>query len=442
MQSDNNKDGPSSLQCTWPDLMNLRTRFLEVRATTEELVAPLSAEDAVVQSMPDASPAKWHLGHTTWFFESFVLGHLLGRRAHDSQYSQLFNSYYDALGTRVARAARGLLTRPSLDEVGAYRRAITDDVARRLEMGATAWGGTEREREALARIELGIHHEQQHQELLLTDVKHLFSSNPLLPAYRTTQEAPPAAVALAASFIELPGGLVSIGEPNGRRAPFSFDNERPQHLVHLRPFALMNRLVTVREYLDFIADRGYQRPELWLSDGATFCASRFIQNPGYWLDQSASGPNAFTLMGTRNLNLDEPVSHLSYFEADAYARWAGARLPTEAEWEHAARSTSLAVEGNLLESDRLHPTPFFGPGLTQMFGDTWEWTRSAYAPYPGFQPLPGALGEYNGKFMVAQMVLRGGSCLTPKTHLRPSYRNYFPPEARWQVTGVRLAKDT
>jgi ergothioneine biosynthesis protein EgtB len=408
---------------------------------TERLAAPLSAEDAGAQSMPDASPTKWHLGHTSWFFETFVLRELPGYREQNADYGYLFNSYYDALGARVARHARGLITRPTLDEVNAYRRAITARVAELLEPGEGLWQNTAQRQRALECIELGIHHEQQHQELLLTDIKHLLAQSPLDPAYRT---APTARAEVRtpersspAGYRGFAGGLVSLGHSGHG---FAFDNEGPEHLVYLRPFALANRPVTVSEYLDFIEDGGYQRPELWLSEGMRWRTEHSIEAPHYWLTEPSGARSLFTLSGRVPLRLDEPVCHVSYFEADAYARWAGGRLPSEAEWEHAAGP--CPVNGNLLEADHLHPEPARGAGLVQVFGDTWEWTQSAYSPYPGYQPLPGALGEYNGKFMVSQMVLRGGSCATPKTHVRPSYRNFFPPDARWQFSGIRLAKDT
>jgi ergothioneine biosynthesis protein EgtB len=425
---------------------HLKAQFLEVRSTTERLAAPLSAEDAAAQSMPDASPSKWHLAHTTWFFDAFVLRTLPGYQSFHPEYDQLFNSYYDAVGPRVERSRRGLLTRPSLEEVHAYRRAVTEEVVYQLERGSAPWGDAEEEADALARIELGIHHEQQHQELLLSDIKHLFYGNPLLPVYRERPDRSTrrALRTTAMSYRALPGGLVPIGKTSrhGGDNAFAFDNEGPEHLVYLPPFALGNRLVTVGDYLDFIADGGYERTELWLSDGARWRAEHAVRAPEYWLDDGASVWNIFTLMGKSPMDLDEPVCHVSYFEADAYARWAGARLPTEAEWEHAARESSIPVAGNLLESEHPHPEPASGSGLVQMFGDVWEWTQSAYSPYPGFQPFPGALSEYNGKFMVGQMVLRGGSCVTARTHIRASYRNFFPPEARWQFTGIRLAKDT
>jgi ergothioneine biosynthesis protein EgtB len=422
----------------WLDPSVLRSRFLELRATTDRLAQPLSAEDAGAQSMPDASPTKWHLGHTSWFFESFVLGDLPGFRPHSRDYAYIFNSYYDALGARVARHARGLVTRPSLDEVKAYRRAITARVAELLEsLGTVRADGAYT---ALARIELGIHHEQQHQELILTDIKHLLAQGPTLSAYHAAPSearargvrAPRPSAPLA--FRGFSGGLVSIGSDN---RVFAFDNEGPEHRSYLEPYELGARLVNNAEYLAFMRDGGYERPELWLSDGFRWRTDNAVQAPLYWQEPAARTPQLFTLSGLDWLDPDEPVCHVSYYEADAYARWAGARLPSEAEWEHAARAQ--AIGGNLLESGRFHP---HAPGgEASLFGDVWQWTQSAYAAYPGYRPPPGALGEYNGKFMCNQMVLKGGSCATPATHLRASYRNFFPPAARWQFTGIRLAKD-
>jgi ergothioneine biosynthesis protein EgtB len=381
--------------------------------------------------MPDASPTKWHLAHTTWFFETFVLRSEPGYREHAAGYALLFNSYYEALGARFPRHLRGMLTRPALAEVHAYRRAVTERVAQLLEAPAPSDA-------VLSSIELGIHHEQQHQELILTDIKHLLSLHPGSPAYDATTQAPPLEPATPAAHRHTPfdGGLVWIGH-DGRG--FAFDNEGPPHRVYLRPYALGSRLVTNGEYLAFIADAGYRRPELWLSDGLRWLAAEGVSAPAYWQLGAGDAPRLFTLAGLVPLDLEEPVCHVSYYEADAYARWANARLPTEAEWEHAARSCPIA--GNLLESGHFHPRRAAHADATQRFGDTWEWTASAYAPYPGYRPLPGALGEYNGKFMCNQMVLRGGSCATPRDHIRATYRNFFPPTARWQFTGIRLAKD-
>jgi ergothioneine biosynthesis protein EgtB len=420
------------------DARDLCAAFLVTRATTERLARPLSAEDAAVQSMPDASPAKWHLGHTTWFFETFVLAELGDRRPHREEYHYLFNSYYDALGARVARPSRGLITRPSLDEVNAYRRAIDERVEGHLTHDAARLSGSEQGQAVLRRIELGIHHEQQHQELLLTDIKHLLSNNPLYPAYHDLASGPRALEPMARSSLDTAwqhaGGLVGIGHAG---ASFAFDNEGPAHLVYLRPFALASRLVTNGEYLEFIRDGGYDRPELWLSDGFRWRTEQGVPAPLYWCERDGDR-QVFTLAGLTPLELAEPVCHVSFYEADAFARWSGARLPSEAEWEHAVRQRP--VIGNLLESERFHPLPAHDTS-GQLFGDCWEWTQSPYVAYPGFRPLAGALGEYNGKFMCNQMVLKGGSCATPRSHIRASYRNFFPPAARWQFTGIRLAKD-
>jgi ergothioneine biosynthesis protein EgtB len=414
---------------------SLRSRLETARETTEQLARPLSAEDAVAQSMPDASPTKWHLAHTTWFFERFILRELHHQRPISDAYDYLFNSYYESVGARVTRSTRGLMTRPSLDEVRAYRRVVTERMLKLLEAADPA---DPRDAEVLERVELGIQHEQQHQELLLTDIKHLLSCSPLLPAYGGGIISHGGSGTPPLSFRGDPGGLVTIGAaPDGG---FFFDNEAPSHRVHLEPYALASRLVTNGEYLDFIRDGGYRRAELWLSDGHQWVITNQIVAPLYWLDVDGHTPRQFTLGGARLLDPSEPVCHVSYYEADAYARWAGARLPTEAEWEHAARGRSL--HGNLLESGRFHPEPAPHPDAAQLFGDCWEWTQSAYLPYPGYRPLAGALGEYNGKFMCNQMVLKGGSCATPHSHLRASYRNFFPPAARWQFTGIRLARDT
>jgi ergothioneine biosynthesis protein EgtB len=409
----------------------LARRYEGVRRQTEALVEPLSAEDCQVQSMPDASPAKWHLAHTSWFFETFVLE----GEPFDRSFRYLFNSYYEALGARQPRAARGLLSRPSLDEVRRYRHSVDERMATRLARGVDA--------ATSARVVLGLAHEEQHQELILTDVKHLLGTHPLRPAYRREREPPPRAAAPPLVFAPQPGGVVAIGrpEPGPAGEPFAFDNESPRHEVLLRAFGMGSRLVTAGEYLAFVRDGGYRRPELWLSDGWAEASANRWQGPLYWILDRGDEVSVFTLDGERPLEPGEPVVHVSYYEADAYARWAGARLPTEAEWESVALFAT--VGGNLLDSGALHPraAPAGGPAVGQLFGDAWEWTASAYAPYPGFRPAAGALGEYNGKFMCNQMVLRGGSCFTPRAHIRPSYRNFFPPAARWQATGIRLAQD-
>lgn len=409
------------------DAAILRERFGRTRALTLELARPLSAEDACVQSMPDASPAKWHLAHTTWFFETFVLEkYEPGFRAFHPQFRVLFNSYYNGVGEKHPRPQRGMLTRPTLAEVLAYRQ----DVEARMESAFSAHGGDAGFRSL---VELGLHHEQQHQELMLTDVKHLLSLNPLLPAYRARRES--AAVAAAPlRWIHFDGGLVEIGHHGDG---FCFDNELPRHEQFLQPYALASRPVTNGEFAAFIEAGGYREPGLWLSEGWDWVHANALAHPLYWRSTEGSW-HEFTLAGELLLDPDAPVVHLSYFEADAYARWCDARLPTEAEWEHAA--ASLPVAGAFLSLDRLHPRPNASPGLVQMYGDVWEWTQSSYAPYPGYRTAAGAIGEYNGKFMVNQYVLRGGSCATPEDHVRPSYRNFFPATARWQFSGLRLAR--
>lgn len=411
-------------------------RWRQVRRRSTELAHPLSPEDQGVQSMPDASPTKWHLGHTTWFFETLVLEpHAADHRPFDARFSRLFNSYYEALGPRHPRPQRGVLSRPSAQEVAVWRQHVDDAVEHLLETaddGAFA---------ALAPIlALGLAHEEQHQELILTDIKHALSFNPLLPAYDAALPEPPRNGARP-GWVEHPGGLVEIGHPGGDR--FAYDNERPRHRRWLEPFRLASRAVTCAEFMAFMEDGGYARPELWLSDGWALARAEGWEAPLYWRHGGASARwETFTLGGVRPVAAAEPVTHVSYFEAAAYAAWAGARLPTEAEWE--AVADSQGVSGNFaVVGAPLHPAPApvgqRGPG--QVFGDVWEWTASAYEPYPGFRAFPGAAAEYNGKFMVNQMVLRGGSCATPRGHVRASYRNFFPPAARWQFSGIRLAED-
>ncbi|MFC4158377.1 ergothioneine biosynthesis protein EgtB [Chitinimonas lacunae] len=415
----------------------LRTAFLAVRQRTEALVSGLSAEDCMVQSMPDASPVKWHLAHVTWFFETFVLEAAVpGFQPFDRQFRMLFNSYYVGVGERMPRPERGMLSRPTLSQVMVYRETVDKQILALLESPIC-------EPRWLELIELGIQHEEQHQELILTDLKHHFWSNPLHPAYRPSPPEPLERVLAPLRYFDYPGGLVDIGY-SGR--DFAFDNETPTHRVWLQPYSLASRLVSNAEYLEFIRDGGYQRPELWLSDGWEQRCRENWQAPLYCRPTASSKVwEIFTLAGTRTLAPTEPVCHISYYEADAYARWAGARLPTEAEWEHAAGMVWRGgdCDGHFLEGDRLHPAAATGESELpqQMFGETWQWTSSAYLPYPGFHPAPGAVGEYNGKFMINQMVLRGGSCTTPLNHIRPSYRNFFMPGARWQFSGIRLARD-
>ncbi|NUP54662.1 MAG: ergothioneine biosynthesis protein EgtB [Gemmatimonadaceae bacterium] len=407
-----------------------------VRAQTESLCAPLEIEDYVVSSMPDVSPTKWHLAHTSWFFETFVLAeHEPSYRSPDARYAYLFNSYYVQAGERHCRAKRGLATRPTVDEVFAYR-AHVDDAMRRL----IARIGDDARHPAAALIELGLHHEQQHQELLVTDIKHVFWTNPLRPTYRA-RPAEPAPHAEPLRWHEEPEGVRWIGHTGG---DFAYDNEGPRHRVFLEPYQLASRLVTNREYLAFIEDRGYSRPELWLSAGLAAVQDRRWEAPLYWERDEAGQWTEFTLAGTRPLDgavLDEPVCHVSYYEADAYARWADARLPTEFEWEAAARQEPL--RGRFVDAGRFHPAPAASAAtLDQLYGDVWQWTQSAYVGYPNYRPAPGAIGEYNGKWMADQWVLRGASCATPASHARVTYRNFFPSDARWQFSGIRLARGT
>lgn len=405
---------------TAPPVATSSRRYAAIRQATLALCEGLGAEDCQAQSMPDASPVKWHLAHTTWFFETFVLA---GRAS--PSYATAFNSYYHSVGTPYPRPQRGLLTRPPLDEVLAWRARVDQAVVALLERAAIA-------ADLSARVELGLQHEQQHQELLLTDVKHLLAHNPQRPAYRPALAPPPAACSQPMRWIERPAGLVEIGHPGDG---FGFDNESPRHRVWLDAYALAARPVTNGEYLDFIHDGGYRNPLLWLADGWDAVQAGGWQRPLYWDD---AGSALFTLHGEEPLRPEDPVCHLSYFEADAYARWARARLPREAEWEAAA--AAWVVRGNFLDSGALHPRAS-AAASPAFYGDVWEWTASAYAAYPGFRAGDGALGEYNGKFMCNRLVLRGGSCASPAGHLRPSYRNFFPPQARWQFSGLRLARD-
>jgi len=400
---------------------DLALRYAQVRGHTLALAEPLSAEDQCIQSMPDASPTKWHLAHTSWFFEAVVLApHSAGYRPFDRRFSHLFNSYYESLGPRHPRPQRGLLTRPGLPEVLAYR-AHVDAAMQRLICDA----GEEEWEAAAPLVELGLNHEEQHQELILADMLHALSCNPLLPAYLPAQ-APALRLATATAaaqphWIDVPGGTVHVGHGG---EGFAFDNETPRHPVLLAPYRIADRLVSCGEYAQFIADGGYERPALWLSDGWAAVQAGGWLAPAYWIaldDPRAPAAHwqVFGLHGVRPLDPAAPVSQLSFYEAAAYAEWAGARLPTEFEWEAAVHA----------------------PGISQMTGHVWQWTRSSYDPYPGFRPWAGAVGEYNGKFMVGQIVLRGGSAATPAGHTRPSYRNFFPPAARWQFSGLRLARD-
>ena len=440
---------PSHLDAGVP----LAPRYAQIRAQTLALAAGLSESDAQAQSMPDASPAKWHLAHVTWFFETFLLERFEPRfKPHHPAYRVLFNSYYNGVGEQHPRAQRGLVTRPSLAEVRAWRAAVDERVVTLLQRLPAV------NHAAVAEIvELGLQHEQQHQELLLTDLLHLLSLNPLTPVYRP--QWPLAAVSpLALNWVGFEGGLVDIGHGghggHGGEA-FAFDNETPRHRHWLRPYALANRLTTHGEWAAFIADGGYRDPRWWLAAGWDWVRGQRIEAPLYWRRNGtvADAWRVFTLHGEVPLDPHTPITHISFFEADAYARWSSAqhpgepphRLPTEAEWEHAAAGLPAEAVGggNFVESQSLHPVPVArgGAGLQQMFGDVWEWTNSSYLAYPGYRPWAGAVGEYNGKFMVNQMVLRGGSCATPRDHVRASYRNFFPTDARWQFNGLRLARD-
>ena len=400
--------------------------YRRVREVTTSLCETLATEDFVVQSMPDASPAKWHLAHTTWFFETFVLRNLPGHGPFHAAYEVLFNSYYNAVGEQFPRAERGLLSRPTVSEVMRYRKHVDEAMTRALDGGRL-------DPPLRAVVTLGLNHEQQHQELLLTDVKHLLSLNPLRPAFRE-RPADAAGAAPPLRFVRFAGGIREIGFAG---TGFSFDNETPRHRRLLADFEIASRPVTNSEFLDFIDDGGYRRPELWLSEGWAAVREERWTSPMHW--DIAAG-RTFTLAGPRELDRAEPVCHVSYFEADAYARWAGARLPLEDEWEVAAAAAHVA--GNLLERGRLHPAaaPSGDGEIVQLFGDVWEWTASPYVGYPGYRADEGALGEYNGKFMCNQFVLRGGSCVTPQDHVRASYRNFFPPRTRWQFSGIRLAR--
>jgi len=411
-------------------------RFEAIRGETEALAVNLTAEDQAIQSMPDVSPTKWHLAHTTWFFETFILTRLEpGYRPFDPAFAYLFNSYYEAVGPRHPRPERGLLSRPTLDIVGAYRDHVGAAMARFIERSPEAANPP-----ISGLIELGLQHEQQHQELILMDIKHVFSVNPLQPAYKAPEREGGAAATTPLAWAEIAGGLHEIGH---RGDGFAFDNETPRHKVWCEPFRLASRPVSCGEYLDFMQDDGYRRPEFWLSDGWATVQQQGWDAPLYWREEGGVW-TVFTLSGRQRLQPHEPVCHLSFYEADAFAKWAGKRLPTEAEWEIAAEGAPLA--GNLADRGRFHPCaeahPSGAPRLHKLIGDVWEWTASPYVPYPRFRAPAGAVGEYNGKFMCNQMVLRGGSAVTPAGHVRTSYRNFFPPSARWVFAGLRLAEDS
>ena len=412
-------------------LPSLAQRYAEIRAATLALSAPLSDEDCALQSMPDASPVKWHLAHTSWFFETFLLEpYVAGYQPFNPAFRMLFNSYYNAVGEKHPRPARGMLSRPSLADVVAYRQHVDAALQALLKRAATL------PPEAVALIELGVNHEQQHQELILTDVLHLFSCNPLQPAY-VAQGRHESLQAPRVEWHGFDAALIEVGHAGGG---FAFDNESPRHRQYVHAFELASRPITNGEYLAFIADGGYRRPDLWLAEGWDWVNAQQIEAPQYWR-RDAAGTHQFTLHGMLAVDLAAPVCHVSLYEADAYARWAGARLPTEGEWELAAANASTT--GHFVEDGILRPQPAATDDgtLTQLFGDVWEWTQSAYSPYPGYRPAAGAVGEYNGKFMSNQYVLRGGSFATPRSHVRATYRNFFPAATRWQFTGFRLARD-
>lgn len=420
------------------EIARLMADFRKVRARSEAIAAPLLPEDQTVQSMPDCSPTKWHLAHVSWFYETFILTpHLEGYQTRHPVFAYLFNSYYEAAGARHPRFERGLITRPSVDEVASYRAHVTEAME---ELFAKAdhglWG------EIAPLLEIGNNHEEQHQELILMDILNLFSRNPLRPAY---QPFLPSSAADEHSFTwhEYKGGIYQIGHAG---EGFSYDNEGPRHEVLLRPFRLASRAVTNAEWLEFIESGGYARADLWLMDGWARVQSGEITAPLYWEKVEEGGWQVMSLSGQHSLDEAAPVCHISYYEADAFARWAGKRLPTEAEWEVAASGLDPheVVNGNFLDSGHLRPMPARAEKTqspAQMFGDVWEWTQSPYSPYPGYKPAPGAIGEYNGKFMASQFVLKGGCCATPKGHVRASYRNFFYPHQRWMFSGLRLAED-
>ncbi|MEM8678490.1 MAG: ergothioneine biosynthesis protein EgtB [Planctomycetota bacterium] len=416
----------SMLSDTTVDLLE---RFRSVRQFSHQICEPLETEDFVVQSMPDVSPTRWHLAHTTWFFETFLLAD--GNPDYqpvNAAFNYLFNSYYNTVGKQFPRPQRGLLTRPTVAEVFAYRT----EVDARVNEAYANFSPDQREI-----LELGLHHEQQHQELMLTDIKHVLSCNPIYPAYHTAPPSTDATSVAPPAYLEQPGGVVWMGDDgNG----FCYDNERPRHETLLHPFTIANRLVTNAEYLRFMEDGGYARPDLWLAMGWAHVEEHAWRAPLYWVQRDGEW-HEFTLSGLSPIAMDDPVCHVSYFEADAFARWSGRRLPTEAEWESVA--TEVPLQGNFADHGHFHPRQATADGakIDQLYGDGWEWTQSPYTAFPGYRPPAGAIGEYNGKFMCNQYVLRGGSCGTSQTHMRPTYRNFFPPEARWQFSAIRLASD-
>lgn len=414
---------------------SIAERFAEIRGVTMKLIEPLETEDFIIQSHEDVSPAKWHIAHTTWFFERMILKEFKSNYVEfNPAFDFLFNSYYNTIGPYQPRHQRGVLSRPTVNQVIEYRNYVDQQVYNLLDESASE---TKKEIEAL--IYMGLQHEQQHQELILMDIKYNFFVNPLFPTYAQTEKRP-LSKQQESQFVEFDGGLVEIGhDGNG----FAFDNESPRHKVWLEPFKLATKPVTNGEFLEFINSGGYEKPEYWLSDGWSIVKDYNWKAPLYWLKDTEEKWQIFTLAGIQDLELDEPVSHISFYEADAFSRWKGKRLPTEAEWEYA--SQSVAIRGNTMDDGVYHPVAncddLQSSSLSKMFGDVWEWTASAYSPYPGSKPLEGALGEYNAKFMCNQMILRGGSCATPVNHIRETYRNFFPPEKRWQFSGFRLAED-
>lgn len=405
--------------------------YQSIRHVTEQLCQPLAVEDYVVQSQPDVSPPKWHLAHTTWFFETFLLNHFASYQVFHPAFTHLFNSYYQRIGSPYPRVQRGLLSRPTVDDIYRYRQHVDSHLLHFLNDLAP-------EHKLWSLLTLGLHHEQQHQELLMMDIKHNFSLNPEFCVYQTYKSKPQPRIVTPLLFQEWDGGIVEIGHQG---KDFCFDNELPRHPVILNPFAIATRLITNAEYNEFIVAGGYQQPEWWLSDGWDMVVKHQWKAPLYWQEHHHRW-YVFTLNGLKELDYNEPVVHVSYYEADAFARWKGARLPKEAEWEHYVSQGGITPDtGNFLENKIYHPQANQKSADQQFFGDVWEWTSSAYDAYPGYAPVSGALGEYNGKFMSNQMVLKGGCCVTPKSHIRPTYRNFFQPDKRWQFSGIRLAKD-